>query len=123
MGKAFILWLLSYIYVSFGNVAWVAAIFYGLKPAVLAIVGAAVIRIGSRALKNAIMWTLAGLAFIAIYFFHFPFPLVMLIAALMVLLNVVNSSGEYLLARFVEQAAIAASSDTAAQQVIIIRVR
>ena len=43
----------------------------------------------------------------------------MLIAALMVLLNVVNSSGEYLLARFVEQAARAASSDTAAQQVII----
>ena len=43
----------------------------------------------------------------------------MLIAALMVLLNVVNSSGEYLLAKFVEQAAIASSSDTAAQQVMI----
>jgi len=43
----------------------------------------------------------------------------MLIAVLMVLLNVVNSSGEYLLAKFVEQAAIASSSDTAAQQVMI----
>ena len=43
---------------------WIAAIFYGLKPAVLAIVAAAVIRIGSRALKNEVMWTLAAAAFI-----------------------------------------------------------
>src|SRR5947207_8373260 len=62
----FILWALTCVYVTFGNIAWVAAIFYGLKPAVLAIVAAAVLRIGSRALKNEIMWTLALLAFIAI---------------------------------------------------------
>ncbi|HYZ72679.1 MAG TPA: chromate transporter, partial [Chthoniobacterales bacterium] len=47
----FILWTLSYVYVTLGNLPWIAAIFYGLKPAVSAIVAAAVIRIGSRALK------------------------------------------------------------------------
>jgi chromate transporter len=78
----FILWGLSYIYVTFGNLPWVAAIFYGLKPAVLAIVAAAVIRIGTRALKNEVMWTLAAAAFIAIFFFHVPFPLIIISAAL-----------------------------------------
>ena len=78
----FILWTLSYIYVTFGNLPWIAAIFYGLKPAVLAIVAAAVIRIGSRALKNEVMWTLAAAAFIAIFFFHVPFPLIIISAAL-----------------------------------------
>jgi chromate transporter len=68
----FILWTLSYVYVAIGNLAWIAAIFYGLKPAVLAIVAAAVIRIGSRALKNEVMWTLAAAAFIAIFFVHVP---------------------------------------------------
>src|SRR2546423_9517779 len=77
----FILWALSYIYVAFGNLPWVAAIFYGLTPGVLAIVAAAVIRIGSRALKNEVMWTLATAAFIAIFFFHVPFPLIIVSAA------------------------------------------
>ena len=61
--SVFILWALSYIYVTCGNVAWVSAIFYGLKPAVLAIVAAAVRRIGQRALKNEVMWSIAALAF------------------------------------------------------------
>jgi len=78
----FILWALSYVYVTFGNVSWVASAFYGLKPAVLAIVGAAVIRIGRKALKNEVMWTLAGLAFVAIYFFRVPFPVIIGAAAL-----------------------------------------
>jgi chromate transport protein ChrA len=78
----FILWGLSYIYVTLGNLPWIAAIFYGLKPAVLAIVAAAVIRIGSRALKNEVMWTLAAAAFIAIFFFRVPFPLIIISAAL-----------------------------------------
>src|SRR5829696_9168095 len=77
----FILWALSFVYVSFGNVPWVAAVFYGLKPAVLAIVAAAVIRIGSKALKNEVMWSLAALAFVAIYFFKVPFPVIILAAA------------------------------------------
>jgi len=76
----FILWALSYVYVAFGNIPWIAAIFYGLKPAVLAIVAAAVIRIGSKALKNAVMWSLALAAFVAIYFFRVPFPLIIISA-------------------------------------------
>src|SRR5438105_15950733 len=63
----FVLWTLSYIYAAFGNLPWIAAIFYGLKPAVTAIVAAAMIRIGSKALKNSVMWALAVLAFVAIY--------------------------------------------------------
>src|SRR6266536_1260992 len=70
-----ILWALSYVYVAYGNIPWIAAIFYGLKPAVLAIVAAAVIRIGRRALQTSMMWVIAGAAFIAIYFYRWPFPL------------------------------------------------
>jgi chromate transporter len=83
----FILWALSFVYVSYGTVPWVAAIFYGLKPAVLAIVAAAVIRIGIKALKNEVMWTLAALAFVAIYFFRVPFPLIILAAAIVGLIG------------------------------------
>jgi chromate transporter len=79
--SVFILWTLSYIYVAFGNLPWIAAIFYGLKPAVLAIVAAAVLRIGSRALKNEVMWALAAAAFVAIFFLHAPFPLIIITAA------------------------------------------
>jgi chromate transporter len=79
----FILWALSYVYVAFGNIPWIAAIFYGLKPAVLAIVAAAVIRIGSKALKNAVMWSLALAAFVAIYFFRVPFPLIIISAGIL----------------------------------------
>ena len=79
--SALILWVLSYVYVVYGNVPWVAAIFAGLQPAVLAIVAAAVLRIGSKALKNDIMWAIAGAAFIAIYVFAVPFPLIMITAA------------------------------------------
>jgi chromate transporter len=80
--SAFILWLLSFVYVTYGKLAWVSAIFDGLKPAVLAIVAAAVLRIGSRALKNEVMWTLAALAFVAIFFLGAPFPLIIAVAAL-----------------------------------------
>ena len=76
----FVLWTLSYIYAAFGNLPWIAAIFYGLKPAVTAIVLVAVIRLGRKALKNEVMWTLAALAFVAIYFFKVPFPAIVLSA-------------------------------------------
>ena len=79
----FILWALSYVYVVFGHVPWIVAIFYGLKPAVLAIVAAAVINIGRKALRNAIMWLIAGAAFVAIYFFHVPFPLIIISAGVL----------------------------------------
>jgi chromate transporter len=74
----FILWILSLIYAAYGNIPWIAALFYGLKPAVTAIVLAAVIRIGKKALKNSMMWTLAALAFVAIYFLKVPFPAIVL---------------------------------------------
>src|SRR6266516_2585568 len=83
----FILWALSYVYVVYGNIPWIAAVFYGLKPAVLAIVAAAVIRIGSKALKNAVMWTIATVAFVAIYFFHVPFPLIIIGAVIIGLIG------------------------------------
>jgi chromate transporter len=79
----FILWTLSYVYVAFGHVPWIVAIFYGLKPAVLAIVAAAVINIGRKALRNGIMWLVAAAAFVAIYFFHAPFPLIIISAGML----------------------------------------
>ena len=73
---------LSWIYAAFGNVSLVAGLFFGLKAAVLAIVLDAVRRIGARALKNPAMVTIAVAAFIAIFFFHVPFPAIILAAAL-----------------------------------------
>ncbi len=78
----FILWGLSFVYVMYGKLAWIAAIFYGLKPAVMAIVAFAVIRIGKKALKNEVMWALALLAFLALFFFEIPFPLIILSAGI-----------------------------------------
>jgi chromate transporter len=75
-----ILWMLSFVYAAYGNVSWVAAIFYGLKAAVIAIVAVAVIRIGRKALKNEVMWSIALLAFVAIFFLKAPFPLIVLAA-------------------------------------------
>ncbi|MGZ5027165.1 MAG: chromate efflux transporter [Methylobacter sp.] len=77
----FLLILLSWIYLSFGQVPAVAGVLYGIKPAVTAIVLFAAHRIGSRALKNGLLWTLAVLAFFAIFVLQAPFPLIVLIAA------------------------------------------
>ncbi|HVS51920.1 MAG TPA: chromate efflux transporter [Opitutaceae bacterium] len=79
--SALLLWALSFVYVRFGAVPWIAGIFYGLKPAVTAIVAAAVIRIGQRALKNGAMWALAAAAFAAIFFGGVPFPAIVAAAA------------------------------------------
>jgi len=87
MPSAFLLWSLSYIYMAYGDVQWVVAIFDGLKPAVLAIVLAAVIRIGGKALKNPVMWVLAGLSFALIYFVKVPFPIIVFGSALIGLLG------------------------------------
>jgi chromate transporter len=83
----FVLWALTYIYTVFGNVPWIAAVFYGLKPAVTAIVIAAVIRIGRKALRNEVMWTIAAIAFVAIYFLKVPFPFVVLGAGIIGLIG------------------------------------
>jgi chromate transporter len=79
--SAVLLWALSWMYVAYGNVAWVAAIFHGLKPAVTAIVVAALIRIGQRALKGPVLWAIAAAAFAAIYFGRAPFPAIVAGAA------------------------------------------
>jgi chromate transporter len=78
----FILIGLSWIYLRFGDVPLVAGLFMGLKPAVTALVLHAAWRIGSRALKNAWMWAIAALAFIAIFAFDVPFPAIVVGAAL-----------------------------------------
>jgi chromate transporter len=73
---------LSYVYAAFGSVPLVAALFFGLKAAVLAIVLEAVLRIGRRALKNNVLRGLAAAAFVAIFFFDVPFPIIILGAGL-----------------------------------------
>ncbi len=78
--SAVLLWALSWAYVAFGALPWMAAILYGLKPAVLAIVAAALVRMGARILKNPAMWTLAALAFAALFFAKLPFPLIVFCA-------------------------------------------
>lgn len=72
--------ILSVLYAGFHEVTLVQALFYGLKPAVLAIVVEAVIRIGRRALKNEVMVTVSALAFIGIFIFNVPFPIIVLAA-------------------------------------------
>jgi chromate transporter len=71
---------LSYIYAAYGNVGFVEALFFGLKAAVLAIVVHAVVRVGKRALRNNVMIALAATAFVAIFFFNVPFPVIIIAA-------------------------------------------
>jgi chromate transporter len=75
--------VLSILYAGFGELAAVEAIFYGIKPAVMAIVAAAVVRIGSRALKNRTMYTVAAGAFVAIFFLDIPFPFIVVAAGIL----------------------------------------
>ncbi|MCU4582084.1 chromate efflux transporter [Acinetobacter gyllenbergii] len=79
----FILIALSWIYVQFGDVPIIAGLFYGIKPAVTAIVFHATYRIGSRSLKNPFLWGIAATAFIAIFVFNIPFPFIVLAAAIL----------------------------------------
>lgn len=74
----FVLLGLSYIYAAYGNVVVVAGVLNGFKPVVVAIVVEAVIKIGGRALKRRAHLLIAAVAFIAIYFLHIPFPLIVL---------------------------------------------
>src|SRR5262245_46762102 len=74
---------LSYVYAAYGNVPVIVALFFGLKAAVLAIVLEAVFRIGKRALKNNVMVAIAAAAFVLIFFFNVPFPIIIFGAALL----------------------------------------
>ena len=78
----FILIALSWVYIAFGDVPLVAGLFYGIKPAVTAIVVQAAHRIGSRALKNNLLWTVAAASFVAIFALNVPFPAIVASAAL-----------------------------------------
>src|SRR5438105_14349270 len=86
---------LSYVYAAFGSVPAVAALFFGLKAAVLAIVLQAVHRVGSRALKSRPMLVLAALAFIGIFFLDVPFPLIVLAAVIIGYLGARAGSSEF----------------------------
>lgn len=74
---------LTWIYLSYGDLPQVAGILYGIKPAVVAIVVFAAYRIGSRALRNGVLWAISAAAFIAIALFNVPFPYIVLVAGLL----------------------------------------
>ncbi len=76
----FILTGLAWIYMAYGTVPAVAGALYGIKPAVVAIVLFAAYRIGSRALKNNVLWFIAAMAFIAIFALKLAFPIIILSA-------------------------------------------
>ena len=69
---------LNILYVTYGNIAWVAALFAGLKPVVVAIIVVALIKIGKKSLQGYLHYTLALSSFIAIYFFNIAFPVIIL---------------------------------------------
>jgi chromate transporter len=73
---------LSWIYMAFGQLPAVAGILYGIKPAVVAIVVHAAWRIGSRTLRHPLLGLIAVAAFVAIFGFHVPFPLIVIVAAI-----------------------------------------
>ncbi|WP_370872684.1 chromate efflux transporter [Methylicorpusculum sp.] len=83
----FILIMLSWIYLALGDLPWVAGLFYGIKPAVTAIVMQAAYRIGSRTLKNGVLWAIAAASFVAIFALNVPFPTIVAGAALIGLLG------------------------------------
>ena len=74
--------ILSILYAGHQDLSVVQWLFFGLKPAVLAVVAEAVLRIGKRVLKNRLMLVLAGLGFVAIFFFEVPFPFIVISAAI-----------------------------------------
>ncbi len=78
----FILIALSWVYIAFGEMPLVAGLFYGIKPAVTAIVVQAAHRIGGRALKNNALWAIAAASFVAIFALDIPFPAIVAVAAL-----------------------------------------
>jgi chromate transporter len=86
---------LSYIYAAYGNVGFIEALFFGLKAAVLAIVIQAVVRVGKRALRNRIMIALAAIAFVAIFFFNVPFPIIIISAGVIGFLGAKSGRPEF----------------------------
>lgn len=77
---------LSYVYAVHGVVEWVDALFYVLGAAVVGIIAAAVIKIGRKALRNSVLYLVAAVAFVSIFFLHVPFPIIVIGARLLGLL-------------------------------------
>ena len=75
--------VLAGVYLSYGDVPAMQGIFYGIKPAVVAVVLFAAWRIGSKVLQNEVLMTIAALAFIGIFFFKLDFPWIVLAAAIL----------------------------------------
>lgn len=80
--SALILFALSWLYMAGGHLPWIAAIFYGLLPAVIAVILAAVIRIGGKTLHSPALWCIAAASFVGIYVFNVSFILIIFGAAL-----------------------------------------
>ncbi len=76
-----ILIALSWIYITYGQVPWIAAIFFGIKPAVVAIVLHAAVRIGKRTLHNQVLQWIAFGSFLAIFILNLSFPIIVIITA------------------------------------------
>lgn len=74
---------LSIVYVLYGSVDWVASIFFGLKPAVVAIVILALIKIGKKSLLSPFHYAVAAISFVCIFFFKISFPLIILATILL----------------------------------------
>jgi chromate transporter len=79
----FMLIAVSWVYIAFGAVPWVNGLFYGIKPAVIAIVVQAAWRIGTRTLTNRWLWSIAAASFVAIFALNLPFPVIIAVAALL----------------------------------------
>lgn len=79
----FILIALSWIYISYGEVPIVVGLFYGIKPAITAVIIHAAYRIGSRAIKNGLLFSIAVAAFLSIFIFKVPFPIIVICAAIL----------------------------------------
>jgi chromate transporter len=80
MPGALLMWAISCVYVFYGKLPWMEAVFYGLKAAVMAVVLSAVARIGKKVLKHPAMWAISAVSFIAIFRYGVPFPLIILSA-------------------------------------------
>ncbi len=92
---AFIVLALTMLYAGFGKLPAIDAMFFGLKAAVLAIVIEALLRVAKRALKSNADWALAGLAFLALFSFGIPFPLVIIAAAVFGFIRSSGVAGEH----------------------------
>jgi len=79
--------VLSILFAAYGDQTWVAGLFFGISAAVIAVVASAVLRIGRRVIKNPAMFLVAAAAFVSIFFFRLPFPLVVAVAIVIGLLG------------------------------------